>query len=78
MALINSDYNRKNCDILYVSITIIATVFLLFAMSVSILSESALDHHTADVTEVYAQPYVETVNHRNLTIDLGNGGAYLS
>ena len=73
MALINSDYNRKNCDFLYVSITIIATVFLLFAMSVSILSESTLDHHTAAVTQVYAQPYVETVKHRNLTIDLGNG-----
>ena len=42
-------------------------------MSVSILSESTLDHHTAAVTEVYAQPYVETVKHRNLTIDLGNG-----
>ena len=42
-------------------------------MSVSILSESGLDHHTATVTEVYAQPYVETVKHRNLTIDLGNG-----
>ena len=23
--------------------------------------------------EAYAQPYVETVKHRNLTIDLGNG-----
>jgi alpha-beta hydrolase superfamily lysophospholipase len=42
-------------------------------MSVSILSESTLDHHTAAVTDVYAQPYVETVKHRNLTIDLGNG-----
>ena len=71
MALANPDYNMKARDLLYVSITIIAAVFL-FAMSVSILSESALDHHTA-VTEVYAQPYVETVKHRNLTIDLGNG-----
>ena len=71
MALVNPDYNMKARDVLYVSITFIS-VFL-FAMSVSILSESALDHHTADVTEVYAQPYVETVNHRNLTIDLGNG-----
>lgn len=61
----------KARDVLYVSITIIS-VFL-FAMSVSILSESALDHRTAVVTEVYAQPYVETVKHRNLTIDLGNG-----
>jgi predicted esterase len=71
VALVNPDYNMKARDVLYVSITIIS-VFL-FAMSVSILSESALDHHTADVTEVYAQPYVETVKHRNLTIDLGNG-----
>jgi hypothetical protein len=71
VALANRDYNMKARDLLFVSITIIAAVFL-FAMSVSILSESALDHHTA-VTEVYAQPYVETVKHRNLTIDLGNG-----
>jgi uncharacterized protein len=70
VALANPDYNMRARDVLYVSITIIS-VFL-FAMSVSILSESALDHHTA-VTEVYAQPYVETVKHRNLTIDLGNG-----
>ena len=70
MALANPDYNMRARDVLYVSITIIS-VFL-FAMSVSILNESALDHHTA-VTEVYAQPYVETVKHRNLTIDLGNG-----
>jgi pimeloyl-ACP methyl ester carboxylesterase len=70
VALAKPDYNMRARDVLYVSITIIS-VFL-FAMSVSILSESALDHHTA-VTEVYAQPYVETVKHRNLTIDLGNG-----
>jgi uncharacterized protein len=70
VTLANPDYNMKARDVLYVSITIIS-VFL-FAMPVSILSESALDHHTA-VTEVYAQPYVETVKHRNLTIDLGNG-----
>jgi pimeloyl-ACP methyl ester carboxylesterase len=71
VALLNLDYRRKNCDVLYVSITIIA-VFL-FAMSVSILSGSTLDHHTTAVADVYAQPYVETVKHRNLTIDLGNG-----
>ena len=71
MALDNSDYNRENRDVLYVSITIIA-VFS-FAMSVSILGESPLGHHTAAVTDVYAQSYVETVKHRNLTIDLGNG-----
>ncbi|MGH9982923.1 MAG: hypothetical protein ACRD8W_03105 [Nitrososphaeraceae archaeon] len=49
MALVNPDYNRKNRDVLYVSITIIA-VFL-FAMYVSILSESTLDYHTAAVTD---------------------------
>jgi uncharacterized protein len=70
VALVNPDYNRKNRDVLYVSITIIA-VFL-FAMLVSSLSESTLDHRTA-VNDVYAQPYVETVKYRNLTIDLGNG-----
>ena len=70
MALVNPDYNRKNRDVLYVSITIIA-VFL-FAMLISSLSEYTLDHHTA-VNDVYAQPYVETVKYRNLTIDLGNG-----
>ena len=69
--VVNPDYDMKARDDLYVSITIIS-VFLFF-VSVSILSESGLDHHTATVTEVYAQPYVETVKHRNLTIDLGNG-----
>ena len=72
MALANPDYNRKNRDVLYVSITVITAVFL-FAMYVSILSESTIDRHTAAVTDVYAQPYVETVKLRNLTIDLGNG-----
>jgi hypothetical protein len=32
-----------------------------------------LGHHTASLTDAYAQPSVETVKHRNLTIDLGNG-----
>jgi L-lactate permease len=49
VALVNPDYNGKNRDVLYVSITIIAAVFL-FAMSVSVLSESTLDHHIAAVT----------------------------
>ena len=40
-------------------------------MSVSILSDSTLDHHK--VTDVYAQPYLKTVKNRNLTIDLGIG-----
>jgi hypothetical protein len=70
VALLNLDCRRKNCDVLYVSITIIAVVFL-FAMLVSSLSDSTLDHNK--VTDVYAQPYVETVKKRNLTIDLGNG-----
>jgi uncharacterized protein len=72
VALVNPDYNRKNRDVLFVSITIIAAVFL-FATSVSILIESTLDRHTSAVTHVYAQPSVETVKHRDLTIDLGNG-----
>ena len=42
-------------------------------MMVSILSESTFDHHTASVTDAYAQPSVETVKHRNLTINLDNG-----
>jgi hypothetical protein len=57
VALVNPDYNRKNRDVLYVSITIIA-VFL-FAMLISSLSEYTLDHHTA-VNDVYAQPYVDS------------------
>ena len=69
VALVNPDYNRKNRDVLYVSITIIAAVFL-FAMSISILGESTLDHHTAAVTDVYAQPSIQTVKHRNLTLIL--------
>jgi dienelactone hydrolase len=40
-------------------------------MLVSSLSDSTLDHHK--VTDVYAQPYLEMVKNRNLTIDLGNG-----
>ncbi|MGB7884272.1 MAG: hypothetical protein WBL44_16215, partial [Nitrososphaeraceae archaeon] len=44
----------------------------MFAISVSILSESTLHLYTT-VTEVYAQPSVQTVKHRDLTIDLGNG-----
>jgi len=40
-------------------------------MLISSLSDSTLDHHKA--TDAYAQPYLETVKNRNLTIDLGNG-----
>ena len=42
-------------------------------ISVSILGEYPLHHHTLAIADVYAQPYVETVKHRNLIIDLGNG-----
>jgi uncharacterized protein len=69
--VVNPGYSWKNRDVLYVSITITAVVFLI-AMSVSILSESTL-HHNTTIAEAYAQPYVETVKNRNLTIDLGNG-----
>ena len=68
--VVNPGYSGKNHDVLYVSITI--TAVFLFAMSVSFLSESTLHHHTT-IAEAYAQPYVETVKNRNLTIDLGNG-----
>jgi hypothetical protein len=47
VVLVKPDYNLKNRNVFYVSITIIA-VFL-FAMSVSILSGSTLDHHTTAV-----------------------------
>ena len=68
--VINPGYSWKNHDVLYVSITI--TAVFLIAMLVSIPSESPLHHHTT-IAEAYAQPYVETVKNRNLTIDLGNG-----
>ena len=68
--VVNLGYSWKNRDVLYVSITI--TAVFLIAMSVSILSESTL-HHNTTIAEAYAQPYVETVKNRNLTIDLGNG-----
>lgn len=42
----------------------------LFAFSFSFLSQSTLEHH-ATVTEAYAQTYVETVRHRDPTVDLG-------
>jgi uncharacterized protein len=60
----NPDYDGE-C----VSMAIIG-VFL-FALSVSFLSEPL--HHYTTVSIAYAQPYVETVKHRDLTIDLGNG-----
>lgn len=70
MTVAQSTLLQKNCDVLYVSITIIAVVFL-FALLVPSLSDSTLDNHK--VTDVYAQPYLELVKNRNLTIELGNG-----
>jgi len=67
---VNPGYIWKNRDAFYVSITI--TAVFLIAMSVSILGESTLQHNTV-IVEAYAQPYVETVQNRNLTIDLENG-----
>jgi hypothetical protein len=55
---------------LHVSVAIIAVCSI--SLSFSFLSESTLHHYTT-IAEAYAQPYVETVKHRNLTIDLGNG-----
>ena len=52
----------------YMLVTAIA--ISLFALSFSFLGESTLFHNTT-VTDMYAQPYVETVKHRDLTIDLG-------
>jgi hypothetical protein len=65
MGTFNPDYNRKNHNVLYVSITIIA--IFLFAMSVSIFSESTLDHQTA-VNDVYAQPLSRLEYSRSLAI----------
>lgn len=67
---VNPGYSWKNRDVFYVSITI--TAVFLIAMLVSIISESPLHQNTA-IAEAYAQPYVETVKNRNLTIDLDNG-----
>jgi hypothetical protein len=68
--VVNPGYSWKNRDVFYISITI--TAVFLIAMSVLILSESTL-HHNTTIAEAYAQPYVETVKNRNLTINLGNG-----
>ena len=70
MPTINPEYNGKQQSVLCVVTAVI--VVTLFALSFSFASESTLYYHNA-VNEAYAQPYVETVKHRNLTIDLGNG-----
>jgi uncharacterized protein len=70
MPAVSPEYNEKQQCVLYVSTAVI--IVTLFALSFSFPSESTLYYHNA-VNEAYAQPYVETVKHRNLTIDLGNG-----
>jgi uncharacterized protein len=70
VAIVIPDTCGRKHGVLNVSIAIIA--ISLFALSFSFLSGSAFDHHTT-VTEVYAQHNVETVKHRDLTIELGNG-----
>jgi pimeloyl-ACP methyl ester carboxylesterase len=64
------DYNGKNRCVLNISVAIIAVCSI--ALSFSFLNESTLHLHIT-VTEVYAQHDVETVKHRDLTIDLGDG-----
>jgi dienelactone hydrolase len=70
MVIVNPGYSGKKHGVLYVSVAIIAVCSI--ALSFSFLSESTLHHHTK-IAEASAQPYIETVKHRNLTIDLGNG-----
>ncbi|HKU84455.1 MAG TPA: alpha/beta fold hydrolase [Candidatus Nitrosocosmicus sp.] len=71
VVLVNPGYLRKNRYTLYCSIRITVVVFL-FAVSISVFSEFPLNYHTA-ATIAYAQPYLDTVKDRNLTLDLGNG-----
>ena len=68
--VVNHGYRRKNHEVFCVSITI--TVIFLITISVLILSESTLLYN-AHIAGAYAQPYVETIKNRNLTIDLENG-----
>ena len=70
MAIANSECKGNKHSFLYVQMTIIAVSSCV--LSFSILSESTLHDHSI-VTEVFAQPYVQTVKHRDLTLDLGNG-----
>jgi hypothetical protein len=70
MVIVNPGYSGKKHGVLYVSVAIIAVCSI--ALSFSFLSEFTLLHHTK-IAEASAQPYIETVKHRNLTIDLGNG-----
>ncbi|MGH9975709.1 MAG: hypothetical protein ACRD8Z_07725 [Nitrososphaeraceae archaeon] len=70
MIIVNPGYDGKKHGVLFVTSAIIPVS--LFALSLPFLSGSTLQHHTT-VTEAYAQPSVETVKHRDLTIDLDNG-----
>jgi hypothetical protein len=66
----NPGYGGKKHGVLHVSVAIMAVCSI--SLSFSFLSESTLHHYTT-IAEAYAQPYVETVKNRNLTIDIGNG-----
>jgi uncharacterized protein len=70
MVMVNPGYGGKKHGVLHVSVAIMAVCSI--SLSFSFLSESTLHHYTT-IAEAYAQPYVETVKYRNLTIDLGNG-----
>jgi len=70
MVIVNLDTCGRKHGFLNVLIAIIA--ISLFALSFSFLNESTLHHHTT-VTEVYGQNDIQTVKHRDLTIDLGSG-----
>ena len=69
MVIVNPGYGGKKHGVLYVSVAIIVVCSI--SLSFSFLSVTL--HHYTTIAEAYAQPYVETVKHRNLTIDLGNG-----
>lgn len=70
MVIVDLDNTGNKHSVLCIPMEIIAVS--LCVLSFSILSESTLHHHTI-VMEVFAQPSVETVKHRDLTIDLGSG-----
>jgi hypothetical protein len=70
MVIVNPGYSGKKHGVLYVAVAMIAVCSI--SLSFSFLSESTLHHYTT-IAEAYAQPYVETVKHKNLTIHLGNG-----
>ena len=75
---------ERDYDLVYVS-TVIVTIFsfvlsfsflyeyILSSFSTFISIESIFFFDDATASEAYAQPYIETVKYRNLTIDRGNG-----